>query len=45
MINAEVALPDKAVVRYDPKKTTPAKLINAVKKAGYKAEVKKEKSS
>jgi copper chaperone CopZ len=39
---AEVDLPNKAVVKYDPKKTSHKQLIEAVKKAGYTATVKKE---
>ena len=33
----EVAMPDKAVVTYDPAKTKPEDLIAALKKAGYPA--------
>lgn len=32
--------PDEAVVRYDDAKTSPAKLIEVVKKSGYGAHVK-----
>ena len=44
VISAEVSLPDKAVVKYDKSKTTPEKMIAAVKKAGYSAEVRKDKA-
>ncbi len=43
VISAEVSLPDKAVVKFDKNKATTAKMIAAVKKAGYGAAVKKEK--
>jgi copper chaperone CopZ len=39
---AEVELPNKASIKYDPKKTNPKELIAAVKKAGYTAVVKGE---
>ena len=41
--SAEVDLPDKADVTYDKTKTTPKKMIAAIKKAGYGASEKKEK--
>jgi len=37
-------MPDKAVVKYRKDKTTPEKMIAAIKKAGYSAEVRKDKS-
>ncbi|MGB0775027.1 MAG: heavy-metal-associated domain-containing protein [Akkermansiaceae bacterium] len=40
---AVVSMPDKAVVTYDPSKVKTKDLIAAVKKAGYKAKLKKEK--
>jgi copper chaperone CopZ len=43
VISAEVSMPDKAVVKYTKDKTTPDKMIAAIKKAGYSAEVRKEK--
>ncbi len=33
-------MPDKAVVKYTKGKTTPAKMIAAIKKAGYSAEIR-----
>ncbi|MSU22020.1 MAG: hypothetical protein EXS30_11575 [Pedosphaera sp.] len=44
VIKAEVTMPDQAVVKVDKNKVTAAKLIEAVKKAGYGAKEKKEKS-
>ena len=44
MISADVSMPDKAVVKYRKDKTTPEKMIAAIKKAGYSAEVRKDKS-
>jgi copper chaperone CopZ len=41
--SAEVSMPDKAVVKYDKNKVTVNKLIDAVKKAGYKAKVAEDK--
>ncbi|MBI4663449.1 MAG: hypothetical protein HY735_32000 [Verrucomicrobia bacterium] len=41
--NAEVALPDKAVVTVEKGKVTTKDLIAAVKKAGYGAKERKEK--
>lgn len=43
VINAEVSLPDKAVVKVQKGKVTPNKLIAAVKKAGYGASVNEDK--
>jgi copper chaperone CopZ len=43
VISAEVALPDKAVVKVQKEKVTADKLITAVKKAGYGASVKEDK--
>ena len=40
VISAEVAMPDKAEVKFDKEKVTHAKLIAAVKAAGYGAKVK-----
>lgn len=48
VVEAEVALPDKAVVKVKKGKVTPKDLIAAVKKAGYEAKEKekeKEKSA
>jgi copper chaperone CopZ len=39
---AEVELPDKALVKFDPTKTNHKALIDAVKKAGYTAKVRKD---
>jgi copper chaperone CopZ len=44
VISADVSMPDKAVVKYRKDKTTPEKMIAAIKKAGYSAEVRKDKS-
>ena len=43
VIDADVALPDKAVVKFDKNKADPAKLIAAVKKAGYGASIRADK--
>lgn len=44
VIQADVSMPDKAVVKIDKtKKVTTAQLIDAVKKAGYGAKLKEEK--
>jgi copper chaperone CopZ len=43
VVKVEVTMPDSAVVTIDKKKVTSAKLIEAVKKAGYGASVKKDK--
>ena len=42
VISADVSMPDKAEVKFDSRKTTQAKLIAAVKKAGgaYSATVR-----
>ena len=42
VIEAEVTMPDKAVVKYDKAKVKPAQLLAAVKATGsYSAKVKK----
>ena len=41
---AHFAVADKALVKYDKAKTTPEKMIAAIKKAGYSAEVRKDKN-
>jgi copper chaperone CopZ len=43
VVSAEVTHPDKAVVKIEKGKTDAKKLIAAVKKAGYGAELKDEK--
>ena len=43
VISAEVTHPDKAVVKIEKGKTDAKKLIAAVKKAGYGAELKDDK--
>lgn len=41
VFSADVALPDKADVKYDKTKVKPEQMIAAVKKAGYGATLKK----
>ena len=41
VISADVALPDKADVKYDKSKATTQQMIAAIKKAGYGAVVRK----
>ena len=43
VVSADVALPDKAIVTFDKNKTDTAKLIAAVKKAGYGAAIRADK--
>lgn len=44
VVSAEVTHPDKAVVKVEKGKVETKQLIDAVKKAGYTAELKTEKS-
>jgi mercuric ion binding protein len=44
VLDQSVAYPgDLAIIKYDPSPITPDKIIRAIEKAGYKAEVQKEK--
>jgi len=43
VISTDVTYPDKAVVKIEKGKTDADKLISAVKKAGYGAELKSDK--
>lgn len=45
VVEADVALPDKAVVKVKKDKVTAKELIAAVKKAGYEAKEKEKKES
>lgn len=44
VITAEVSFEQReAIVEYDPERTAPEKIIEAIEKMGYKAKVKAEK--
>jgi copper chaperone CopZ len=44
VVNADVALPDKAEVKVQKGKVNPDQLIKAVKEAGYSAKLRQKKS-
>ena len=46
VITAEVSYEQReAVVEYDPSRTSPAKIVEAINNLGYKAKVKEEKET